>query len=215
MKKEKNIFQSPDGEKGELEHMFSREESKEKEELSREEEKTPDLQRFEEVDAAPEPVEEGGEITMEVLQKKIEELEQEKEEMKNRLLRMQADFDNFRRRMRTEKEEMVNYANFNLLQKLLPVIDNLERALLASENSPEGIMEGLGMIIKHFMELLNKEGVIPIDSVGKPFDPNCHEAVLREECSDYPPGTVVQELQKGYMINDKVLRASMVKVSAG
>ena len=70
------------------------------------------------------------------------------------------------------------------------------------------------MIRKSFLEIMAKEGVTPIESIGKPFDPNCHEAVFREENSDFPPGTVVEELQKGYMFNDKVLRVSMVKVSA-
>ncbi len=210
--KEKNIFHSPDGGEGELEHITGGEESsKEKEELSREEECS---QELEGADAILETGEESGDITVEALQQRIEELEQEKEEMKNRLLRLQADFENFRRRVRTEKEELVSYANFNLIQKLLPVIDNLERALFASQKGPDGIIEGLEMIKKHFMDILLKEGVTPIESVGKPFDPNCHEAIFREECSDYPPGTVVEELQKGYMINDKVLRASMVKVSA-
>lgn len=152
--------------------------------------------------------------TEEGLQQKITALEQEKGEIKNRLLRLQADFDNFRKRVRAEKEEMITLANFNLVQKLLPVIDNLERALSALQEGPDSIREGLEMIKKHFLEILFSEGVSPIKSVGEPFDPYFHEAVLREEDSACPPGTIVEELQKGYIMQERVLRASKVKVSA-
>lgn len=171
-----------------------------------------------EVQEVKTPSEEALEIEPEDVQKlqeKIAELEKEKEEMKNRLLRLHADFENFRRRSRKEKDELLMYANFNLLQKLLPVIDNLERALLASEKGPDGIAEGLELIKKHFMDILAKEGVSPIESVGRPFDPNYHEAVAMEESSGYPAGTVVEELEKGYMFKEKVLRVSKVKVAAG
>jgi molecular chaperone GrpE len=152
-------------------------------------------------------------LSVERLQQKVAELEQEKGEIKNRLLRLQADFDNFRKRGRAEKEEMITLANFNLVQKLLPVIDNLERALSVLQEGPASIREGLEMIKKHFMEILMSEGVAPIESVGQPFNPHYHEAVLREEGSAYPPDTVVEELQKGYIMNERVLRASKVKVS--
>lgn len=147
------------------------------------------------------------------LEQKLQELEEEKNETTNRLLRMQADFDNYRKRVRSEKGELMQSANFSLVEKLLPVIDNLERACLASEKGSEGVIEGLKMIVRNFMDILEKEGLTPIDCVGKPFDPNCHEAVMREEGSDYPAGTVVEEIQKGYKMNEKVLRASMVKVA--
>lgn len=149
----------------------------------------------------------------EELLEKVAGLEQEKSAIKNRLLRLQADFDNFRKRARHEKEEMIGLANFNLVQKLLPVIDNLERALSALQEGPSDIREGLEMIKKHFMEILQGEGVALIESVGQHFDPRFHEAVLREEESVHPPDTVVDELQKGYIMNERVLRASKVKVS--
>ncbi len=158
--------------------------------------------------------EENGTLVVEELEQKITTLEQENAGIKNRLLRLQADFDNFRKRVRAEKEEMFTLANFNLVQKILPAIDNLERALSALQESPAGIREGLEMVKKHFMEILFSEGVTPIKSSGELFDPHFHEAVLKEDNSDYPPGTVVEELQKGYIMHGRVLRASKVKVSA-
>jgi len=184
----------------------------EKEEAPQQKEEHSEVQ-----EAKPPSAEEAVEIEpvdIQKLREKIAELEKEKEEMKNRLLRMYADFENFRRRSRKEKDELLMYANFNLLQKLLPVIDNLERALLASEKGPDGIAEGLELIKKHFLDILAKEGVCPIESVGQPFDPNYHEAVAMEESSGYPAGTVVEELEKGYMFKEKVLRVSKVKVAA-
>ncbi|NMB34679.1 MAG: nucleotide exchange factor GrpE [Firmicutes bacterium] len=152
-------------------------------------------------------------LTVEELERKVAALEQENSDIKNRLLRLQADFDNYRKRMRAEKAEMITLANFNLIQKLLPAIDNLERALLALEEGPDGIKEGLEKVKKYFMEILFSEGVSPIQSSGEPFDPHFHEAVLMEESSVYPPGTVVEELQKGYIMHERVLRASKVKVA--
>ncbi|MDO9534309.1 MAG: nucleotide exchange factor GrpE [Bacillota bacterium] len=166
------------------------------------------------VDGAIEPcVDEAGGDEIEELERKIQELEEEKNEITNRLLRMQADFDNYRKRVRSERQELIYSANFSLVEKLLPVIDNLERASNANEKGSQGVIEGLKMIVRNFMDILEKEGLTPIDCVGKPFDPNCHEAVMREEGSDYPADTVVEEIQKGYKMNDKVLRASMVKVA--
>ncbi|NLX91945.1 MAG: nucleotide exchange factor GrpE [Firmicutes bacterium] len=147
------------------------------------------------------------------LQSRIEELEREKQELMGRLLRLQADFDNYRKRMRAEKELLEENANFNLIQKLLPVVDNLERASLSSTEANEAVVEGVAMITRQFLEILKKEGVEPMDCQGKPFDPNYHEAVVQEKNPDYSPGTVIEEIQKGYFMKDRVLRISMVKVS--
>ncbi len=149
----------------------------------------------------------------EQLQDKISELEQEKDELNKRLLRLQADFDNYRKRSRAEKDEMVEYATFDLVRRLLPVIDNLDRACVAAEGSPEGLIDGVSMITRQLKELLEKEGMECIDCKGKPFDPQRHEAVLREESGEHSPNTVVDELQKGYMMKTRVLRPSMVKVA--
>ncbi len=169
-------------------------------------------------DGDPQPAAEAagpaGEETREILQQKLQQLEQEKEELKNRLMRLQADFDNYRKRVRAEKEDLEQHANYRLVQRLLPVIDNLERACSASGERPENIVEGIQLISRQLHEILEKEGVTPIKCEGKPFDPNCHEAVMVEESSEHPPNTVLDELQKGYRMKDKVLRASMVKVSS-
>lgn len=156
---------------------------------------------------------ESPEAALEELKHRIAALEEENSELTNRLLRLQADFDNYRKRVRAEKEELTQYANYNLIQKLLPVIDNMERACSAPDTSPKGIIEGLELILKNLLDILGKEGVTPIDCRGKPFDPNCHEAVMTETSNDYPVNTVLEEFQKGYLMNDRVLRASMVKVS--
>lgn len=155
-----------------------------------------------------------GDAAPDALQQKLQTLEQEKEELKNRLMRLQADFDNYRKRVRAEKAHLEQHANYRLVQRLLPVIDNLERASSASGERPENIVEGIQLISRQLHEILEKEGVTSIECEGKPFDPNCHEAVMVEESSDLPPNTVLDELQKGYRMKDKVLRASMVKVSS-
>ncbi len=150
------------------------------------------------------------------LEQRVQELEQENEELQNRLLRLQADFDNYRKRMRSEMSEVQERANVELLQKILPVLDNLKRAALAAEETAEegSIKEGVQMITKQLEDLLEKEGVTPIECEGQPFDPTCHDAVVQEPSDDHPPNTVLEELQKGYRLKDKVLRPSIVKVSS-
>lgn len=148
------------------------------------------------------------------IQARIEELEQEKQELTNRLLRLQADFDNYRKRMRMEKEALEEYANFNFIKKLLPVVDNLERASSASCEAKESIVEGLALISRQLNEILAREGVVPMNCQGKPFDPNYHEAVFQEKSPEYGPGIVLEEIQRGYLMKEKILRVSMVKVSS-
>lgn len=152
-------------------------------------------------------------LTEAELQSRIEKLEQEKQELTGRLLRLQADFENYRKRMRAEKALLEENANFNLIQKLLPVVDNLERASQSSAEAKEAIVEGLAMITRQLLEIIKKEGVEPMDCQGKPFDPNYHEAVFQEKSPEHVPGTVLEEIQKGYFMKDRVLRISMVKVS--
>lgn len=137
--------------------------------------------------------------------------EQERAELVSRLLRLKADFDNYKRRNEAQIEMIRATANQNLLTGLLPVIDNFERAIAAGEeDSP--YLAGVRMIFNQLMECLQKEGLAPVDAVGKPFDPTVHEAVSMEG----GPGEdliVIEELQKGYYYKDKLLRASMVKVA--
>ena len=157
--------------------------------------------------------EEGDKQSLEELKQNVEALEKEKEELTNKLMRLQADFDNYRKRMKAEKEELQKFANFELMKKMIPIIDNMERALASAEKSDDGVIEGLEMILRQFKEVLESEGVTAISSAGKAFDPALHEAVLTEESEECSPGTVIEELQKGYLMKDRVLRPSMVKVA--
>ncbi len=143
------------------------------------------------------------------------EWQQEKEELLEQLKRKQADIDNLRRISKIEQAEAREYALHHFLCRLLPVLDNLERALESArsdENMPAGHVEGLEMIYKQLMQILEQEGVREIEAVGCKFDPNCHHAVMQEESDESEPGIVLEELQKGYHHRKKVLRPAMVKV---
>lgn len=140
--------------------------------------------------------------------------QREKEELIDRLQRKQADLDNFRRISRNEQEEVRTYGLFEFAGKLLPVLDNLERALQAAgdENVPSSHREGLEMIYKQLLQLLEQEGVSAIEALGRPFDPHYHHAVMQTGEGEAEPGTVVEEFQRGYMFKKRVLRPAMVKV---
>jgi len=146
---------------------------------------------------------------------RIAELEGQLEEYRNRLLRAQADFDNYRRRTQREKEEMAKYASAEIITKLLPVLDNFERAIGASKGSGdfEALAKGVDMIHRQLLQLLEQEGLKPMETVGQPFNPEYHEAVMRVESDEHEEGTVVEELQRGYILKDRVIRPAMVKVS--
>jgi molecular chaperone GrpE len=130
-------------------------------------------------------------------------------------LRVQADFDNFRRRSRQEKEEFAKYASSKLIEELLPVVDNFERALITGKDTTdaEAILKGVDMIFRMLGQVLEQEGLKAIEAVGQPFNPEFHLAIMTVESVDYEEGIVVEEIQKGYNLKDKVLRPSMVKVS--
>lgn len=146
---------------------------------------------------------------------KYRELEDELSETRERVLRTAADAENFKKRLQREKEEQTRYANESLMRELLPVIDNLERALEHSEAGADqgGLLEGLNMTLKGFLDTLTRFGCTPVEAAGKPFDPNFHEAVSQEESADHEPNTVLRELQKGYMLKERLLRPAMVLVS--
>ncbi|WP_088228761.1 nucleotide exchange factor GrpE [Desulfosporosinus sp. FKB] len=133
----------------------------------------------------------------------------------DRFLRLQAEFDNYRRRTQKEKTEIVKYASEQLVSELLPVLDNFERATSSAQSNPDITVfsQGVDMILRQLQTALSKVGLKPMEAVGQPFDPNLHEAVMRVESEDHPENTVVEELQKGYFLKEKVLRPSMVKVS--
>ncbi|EHQ91722.1 nucleotide exchange factor GrpE [Desulfosporosinus youngiae] len=133
----------------------------------------------------------------------------------NHALRLQAEFDNYRKRTQKEKAEIIKHASERLVAELLPVLDNFERAASSAQSNPDinAFAQGVDMIFRQLQTVLNKEGLTAIEALGQPFDPNLHDAVLRVESDEHPENTVVEELQKGYYLKEKVLRPSMVKVS--
>jgi molecular chaperone GrpE len=140
---------------------------------------------------------------------------QEKEEQYDRLLRLQADFENYRKRVQKEQVNLIKYGAENALVEILPVVDNLERAVESARahgNSNSQLREGVELILSQFMEALKKLGVTPIESVGHPFDPNKHDALLRVQAPEVDEGTVVEEVRRGYYLHDKVLRPAQVTV---
>lgn len=133
------------------------------------------------------------------------------EELTDTLQRTQAEFENYKKRVDKEKQEFVKYSKAELIQKLLPTIDTFEIALKSTKDN-EKFVKGMDMVYAQLMSLLHSEGLKPIESLGKKFDPYLHEVMLKEK-SDKDDGIVLEELQKGYMLNDKILRHSKVKVS--
>jgi len=133
----------------------------------------------------------------------------------DQLLRLQADFDNYRKRTQKEKVELIKYASERVVGDLLPVLDNFERAASAAKVNPDftAFSQGVDMIFRQLQTALSKEGLTAMEAVGQPFDPNLHEAVLRVDSEEHPENTVVEEIQKGYYLKEKVLRPCMVKVS--
>jgi len=153
-------------------------------------------------------------------QSEIEKLKQElakekarADEYYNRLVRVQADFDNFRKRTQKQKDEFWKYASEPLVTALLPVLDNFRRALETPAGDGEKFSEGIKMIYRQLHEVLEKEGLEAIDAKGEEFDPNKHEAVMQEETNDYPDNTVIEEMLQGYFFKDKLIRPAMVKVA--
>ena len=145
--------------------------------------------------------------------KKVAALEEKVAELEDRTKRQMAEFENFRKRTEKEKSQMFETGAKSVVEKILPVIDNFERGLAAIEpDNKDSFYEGMCMIHKQMLVELEKIGVTPIEAVGKEFDPNFHNAVMQVESEEYESGIVAQELQKGYMYRDTVVRYSMVGV---
>ncbi|OEH86140.1 nucleotide exchange factor GrpE [Desulfuribacillus stibiiarsenatis] len=145
-------------------------------------------------------------------QKNILQLEEKLQQQEDRYLRLQADFDNFRRRTQKDQLQVITRANKELILSILPIIDNLERAISSSESLDSPFTKGVDMVYKQLLEELKKQGVKVIEAVDKEFDPHFHQAVAQEP-SDKPSNIVLEEYQKGYMLHEDVLRPTMVKVS--
>jgi molecular chaperone GrpE len=147
---------------------------------------------------------------------KLEAAQKEAQEAHDRFLRVSADFENYKKRMAREMEDFRKFANESLIKLLLPAVDNLERALDAAGNNRPAdnpISEGVQMTLADILKIFEKFHVKPIESLEKPFDPGFHQAVMQEEADNYPDKTVLKELQKGYLMHDKLIRPSMVVVS--
>lgn len=144
-----------------------------------------------------------------------EEYEKEIEELKARLARLQADFDNYRRRSRLDLEERTRFGAERVILSLLPVIDNFERALAAGVDQPElaQFVAGMELIYRQLKEALEKEGMAVIPAVNEAFDPTKHHAIAQVETDEYEENTIVDEIHKGYIFHDKVLRPSAVRVA--
>jgi len=151
------------------------------------------------------------------LEEKLEAAEQESKEHQDRLVRLYAEFENYKKRTLREMSEFRKFANESLIRELLPVIDNLERAVEHSVNNTEngecGITKGVDLTLKEILRIFDKFNVKPVEALGHPFDPNFHEAVGQEERDDCEDNIVVREFQKGYVLHDRLVRPAMVIVS--
>lgn len=159
---------------------------------------------------------ESPEVLIERLKQELEEVRTQAQENYDKFVRLYAEFDNYRKRVAREKAELVRYGNEELLRELLPVLDNLERALEHAKkdpSNPQAILEGVELILEQLRGLLKRFGVEPIVALGEKFDPLRHEAVGEEEREDVEPGKVVQEVLRGYMLNDRLLRPAKVIVA--
>jgi molecular chaperone GrpE len=177
-------------------------------------EKDIELTSDQEVKAEPE---ETPRSLIEKLQAQIADKDREVAELKDRYLRSLADNENTRKRFRQQSDETIRLQRENFLRELLPVVDNLERALDAARGGGNGepIVEGVEMVLRSLLDFLKMHGVTQLTSVGQPFDPQRHEAVDQIESSQHPPNTVVNEFHRGYQIGDRLLRPARVAVAKG
>ena len=152
--------------------------------------------------------------TIEELNKSLQEKDETIKSLHERLLYFQAEFENFKKLKNKEKQDTLKFGNEVLIKDLLPVIDNLERALEhASKIEDKSIHKGIEIVLNEFLKVLDRAGLEPVEALGKKFDPNFHEAFFQEERDDVKPETVISEHQKGYVLNGRLIRPSMVSIS--
>lgn len=164
---------------------------------------------------------------MSKMQEDLEEAEAQTQSAINKMMRLAAEFDNYKKRSAKEHENIRKYAAENLIKELLPIVDNFERAIESASESNlvppsngrtkdfDSFLDGVKLILSQMINLLEKEGVIAIKAVGETFNPNFHEAVMHINSDKYPENVVTEEYQKGYILKDRVIRPSMVAVSKG
>ncbi len=151
------------------------------------------------------------------VQAQLDSKEKEYKETFDRLLRTTAEFENYKKRTSREMDEFRKYANQSLLKEMLSVVDHIELAIQAAgapSGADTGMLEGLNLTLKEFLRILDKFNVRPIEAIGQPFNPQMHEAIMQEANDRLPENTVVREMQKGYTINERLLRPSLVVVAA-
>lgn len=154
-------------------------------------------------------------MTKDQLIEKVEEIQATADQNLDKYMRSQAEMENMKKRFQKDKQDLVKFGNETLLKQLLPVADNMEKALDHSDdkNALKALREGVELTLKGFLSVLEKSGVAPVEALGNAFDPNFHEAILEQEDPDAEPGTVISEFQKGYTLNQRLLRPAMVVVS--
>jgi molecular chaperone GrpE len=153
---------------------------------------------------------------IEELTKKLEDAEKRADDYYDRLLRASAEFENYKKRISREMRDTIKYANEQIIKEMLVIVDNLERAIdavPAAEKEGNPLLQGVHLTLNELLKQLEGHAVIPIQSLGEVFDPTFHQAMLQEEVDDKPPNTVIREMQKGYMIHDRLLRPALVGVS--
>jgi len=154
---------------------------------------------------------------LEEIQSELETAKQEAKEAYDRFLRVSAEFENYKKRSTREMDDFRKYSNQSLIKEMLAVVDNLERALNSSNGNSsidKCMADGVNLTLKEILKVFEKFNVKPIESIGQPFDPTFHQAMMQEETDEHPENTIITELQKGYMIHDRLLRPSMVVVAA-
>ncbi|MGB2929359.1 MAG: nucleotide exchange factor GrpE, partial [Desulfobacterales bacterium] len=150
------------------------------------------------------------------MEEKVESLKNEAAENHDRLLRLAAEFENYKKRSAREMNDFRKFANESFVKAMLPVVDSLDRAIESSSNDKHAnssVVEGVNMTLREILKVFEQYGIKPFESLGKTFDPSLHQAVMQEDDEAYPENTVSKELQKGYMIHDRLLRPAMVVVS--
>ena len=146
----------------------------------------------------------------------LEEAQQQAQDSYDRLLRVSAEFDNYKKRTAREMQDVIKYANEKIFKELLTVVDNLERAIDAAgvdRADDDPLVKGIHLTLGEVLKILERHKVSPVKALGEPFDPTYHQAMMQEEVADQAPNTVVREMQKGYVIHDRLLRPAMVVVS--
>ena len=170
-----------------------------------------------ETSESPQPEETSEEAVEDASVDELESVKKEAKDNYDRFLRLSAEFDNYKKRTAREMNDFRKFANETIIKELLPVVDNLERAIESSgtdETSSSCVVEGVEMTLKAILKVFSQFEVTQVQSLGKPFDPLYHEAMMREESDEYPENTVIKELQKGYLLHDRLIRPALVVVSA-